>query len=286
MKRRFKPVEQTYSSRDSILYALALGFGSDPGDELELPFVYEAAQKAAPTLPLVLGSPGFWLDAPDVGIDWRRAVHSGHKLTIHSAVPTAGRVMGETRISGIVDLGQGKGALLLTERLVHAADTGALIASMASTTLCRGEGGFGGAGDSAPPLMEPPSGPPDIQCDLATNCRLPILYRLFGDRNPIHIEPGAARSAGFPRPIMHGLASLGLAGRAILRAVCRYDTSLINCIEGRFTAPLFPGETLRVEMWRRGRSIAFQALARERNVVVLANGLAQMAANSPMLALR
>jgi acyl dehydratase len=273
IKRNFAPVEQSYTTRESILYALAVGYGADPCDERELPFVYEGTPKVAPTLPLVLGSPGFWLDAPDVGIDWRRAVHAAQGITIHAPLPSAGRVIGKTAITGIVDRGEGRGALLLTERRLYEDATGTLVASMPSATLCRGEGGFGGSPDQAPPPHDLPNSPADVCCDVETSPRSPMLYRLFGDCNPLHIDASAAHAAGFPRPIMHGLGSLGLAARTILRVVCDYNTSLLRHIEARFTAALFPGETLRFELWHHGHSVSFRAKTIGREAVVLDRGM-------------
>src|SRR5262249_34497343 len=158
---------------------------------------------AFPTMATVLGSPGFWVRDPATGLDWRRSVHAEQALTIHSALPPEGTVVGTTRVTGIVDKGD-KGALILTERALRDAASGALRAALLQNAFRRGDGGFGDRGDQAPPPHVPPTRAPDTTCAIATAPQAALIYRLSGDENPLHADPTAAAHAGFPRPILHG----------------------------------------------------------------------------------
>jgi len=273
----FPDIEQTYTEKDSMLYALGVGYGHDPMDEAQLRFVYEQGLRAVPTMPVVLANPGFWLKNPATGIDWVKIVHGEQALRIHQPIPAAGTVVGRMRIKAIVDKGRDKGALLIQERSIVDKASGALLATLEHTTFCRGDGGFG-AGDAAPPPPPAlPEGEADASCDLPTLPQAALLYRLCADRNPLHADPAVARAAGYPRPILHGLCSYGVAGHAILKTWCGYDPAKLTSLSLRFSAPVYPGETIRTEMWDRGSSILFRSRVLERNVVVLNNGVATVA---------
>ncbi len=273
----FPDIEQTYTEKDSILYALGVGYGHDPMDEAQLQFVYEQGLQAVPTMPVVLANPGFWLKNPATGIDWVKIVHGEQALHIHQPIPAAGTVTGSMRIKAIVDKGRDKGALLIQERSIVDKASGALLATLEHTTFCRGDGGFG-KGDAAPPPPPAlPEGEADASCDLPTLPQSALIYRLCADRNPLHADPAVAKAAGFPRPILHGLCSYGVAGHAILKTWCGYDPAKLTGLSLRFSAPVFPGETIRTEMWDRGSSILFRSRVLERNVVVLNNGVATVA---------
>lgn len=270
-------VEQNYTEKDSILYALGVGFGHDPTDEAQLQFVYEKKLKAVPTMPVVLGYPGFWPKDPASGIDWVKIVHGEQSLVIHQPIPAAGTIIGRTRIKALVDKGKDKGALLIQERSIIDKASGALLATLEHTTFCRGDGGFGKGDAAPPPPPAVPEGKPDASCDLPTLPQAALIYRLCADNNPLHADPAVARAAGFPRPILHGLCSYGVAGHAILKTYCAYDPAKLKGLSLRFSAPVFPGETIRTEMWQRGDTILFRSRVVERNVVVLNNGVASIA---------
>lgn len=280
----FRDVEQSYTEKDVILYALGLGYGYDPMDERQLQFVYEKNLKALPTMPVVLGYPGFWMKDPASGIDWVRIVHGEQSLTLHKPLPTVGSVIGRTRVTAVVDKGRDKGALVVLERKLHDKTSGELLATIGQVTFCRGDGGFsalpgnGPMGGDPPPAARPatPDGAPHEVCDLATMPQAALIYRLCADPNPLHAEPAVAKAAGFPRPILHGLAIYGIAGHAILKAFAGYDPTRLKSLGVRFTAPVFPGETIRTEMWRVGDAVQFRAKAVERDIVVLAHGTAQV----------
>jgi acyl dehydratase len=225
---------------------------------------------------VMLAYPGFWVKDPATGIDWVRVVHGEQAITLHRPLPVEAELIGTSRVTGIVDKGAGKGAVLYSERTINDAATGALYATLAMSTFCRGDGGFtkpgGGRGDPSWPVHVIPERAPDLVCDLPTLTQQALLYRLNGDDNPLHADPAVALAAGFPRPILHGLCTLGIAGHALLRSCCDYDPTHLRSLALRFSAPAFPGETLRTEMWRDGATVSFRTRAVERDVVVLNNG--------------
>ncbi|MFP5465668.1 MAG: MaoC/PaaZ C-terminal domain-containing protein [Gammaproteobacteria bacterium] len=269
-------VRQTYSVRDSQLYALGVGLGADPVDTRQLPFVYEQAPQALPMQAVVLGYPGFWMKDPATGVDWVRLVHAEQGLTLHRPLPASGEVIGRTRVVGINDKGPGKGAIVYSQRTLHDAVSDALIATLDSSTFCRGDGGCGGS-DAPPMRLAPtPERAPDAVCELPTLPQQALLYRQCGDFNPLHADPQVARAAGFERPILHGRCTFAVAGHALLRTLCDYDPARLTALQARFSAPVYPGETLRTEIWNEAGAVAFRTLAVERNVVVLSHGRAQI----------
>jgi acyl dehydratase len=282
--RNFPDVVQSCTAKDTMLYALGLGYGHDPMDENQLQFVYEKNLKALPTMPVVLGYPGFWIKEEDSGIDWVRLVHGEQSLTVHKPLPVAGTVIGRTSIKALVDKGAGKGALVVQERKLFDKATGDLLATLDHLTFCRADGGFsdkagnGPKGGDAPPPAKPavPETRPDAVCDLGTLPQAALIYRLCADDNPLHAEPAVATAAGFPQPILHGLATYGVAGHAILKTYCSYDPAKLRSLSVRFSAPVFPGETIRTEMWKSGDRVQFRAKSVERDIVVLSHGTADI----------
>lgn len=275
-------VEQRYGARDVILYALGVGLGFDPLDERQLRFVYERDLEVLPTMAAVLGHPGFWLGRPDTGVDPTSVVHGEQGLILDRPLPREGHVLGHTSVVEVVDKGPGKAALVHQERRVTDAASGALLATLTTTSFCRGQGGFGGP--SAPaegrrPLPQPiPERAPDLVCELPTLPQAALLYRLNGDLNPLHVEPEVARAAGFRAPILHGLCTYGVAGHALLRTVCAYQPERLRRLDARFSAPVYPGETIRTEIWRADDGVlSFRARVVERDLVVLDNGRADVA---------
>jgi acyl dehydratase len=271
-------VEHSYTDKDTILYALGVGVGHDPLDPDQLPFVYEKNLKALPTFAAVLGYPGFWARDLDTGIDWVKLVNGEQGVTLHRPLAPTGSVIGRTRILEAIDKGPGKGALVYTERTVTDKASGALIATVTQTSFCRGDGGFGGLPREAPPPHPIPDRRPDAVCDLATRPEAALIYRLSADRNPLHADPEIAKSAGFPRPILHGLGTFGVAGHALLRTVCGYNPTRLTSINARFSAPVFPGETLRTEIWRTGEVVSFRTRIVERDAIAINNGRAEVPA--------
>lgn len=283
---RMPDVAQSYTEKDTILYALAVGLGIDPLDEAQLRFVYEKHLHALPTMAVVLGHPGFWLKNPETGVNWVKVVHGEQSLTLHKAIPPVGKVIGRTRVKGIVDKGADKGALLIQERTVHDEPTGELLATIEQVSFCRGDGGFserdgnGPKGGDPAPLPKPslPDRAPDAVCDLPTLGQSALIYRLCGDLNPLHADPAVAAAAGYSRPILHGLCTYGVAGHAVLKTYCQYEPAVLTGFSVRFSAPVFPGEMVRTEMWQESRRVFFRSSVPARGVVVLNNGVARLAA--------
>ena len=273
----FGEIEQTYTTKDSILYALGLGLGADPMDERQLRFVYEDGMAALPTMSVVLGYPGFWLKDPETGVDWVKVLHGEQGIIVHKPLPAEGTVVGRTRVTEIIDKGEGRGALILSERDVVDKATGDLLATLTSTTFARGDGGFGGPEGPSPKPHTLPERDADEVCDLPTLPQAALIYRLSGDFNPLHADPKVAIAAGFERPILHGLCTLGVAGHALLKTACGYDPTCFKSMALRFSSPVYPGETIRTEVWRDDGVISFRSSVVERDVVVLNNGRAEVA---------
>ncbi|HEY1310991.1 MAG TPA: MaoC/PaaZ C-terminal domain-containing protein [Pseudolabrys sp.] len=269
-------VEHSYGPKDCMLYALGLGLGQDPLNADELAFIYEKNLKVLPTYALVQSYAAYWLRQPDLGITWTHVVHGEQGLMLHEPVAPQGTVIGRTRILDVVDKGEGKGALVFSERAISDKASGRPLATLRQTTFCRADGGFGGPKRDTPRPHMLPARAPDGVCDLPTRPEMALIYRLSGDVNALHVDPDFAKAAGFPRPILHGLATFGVAGHALLKAVCGYDPARLTAMSGRFSAPVFPGETIRTEFWRDAGVVSFRARVIERDVVVIDNGRAEV----------
>ena len=277
MNWHFEDIHQPYTQKDTILYALGLGLGADPLDEDQLRFTYERDLQALPTMSVVLAGPGFWLKDPGTGVNWKMVLHGEQGIEMLEPLPAVADVVGKTRITAIIDKGADKGALLLSERDIVDAKTGTIYAKTTSTTFLRRDGGFGGSPDGAPVPHKMPDRAPDVTDDWKTAPQAALIYRLSGDYNPLHADPDVAKTAGFRAPILHGLCSLGVAGHSLLRKACGYDATRMKSLKLRFTSPVYPGETIRTEMWIDGSDVSFRARVVERDKVVLDNGHASVA---------
>ena len=270
-------VEQQLTKRDTILYALGVGLGADPCDEDQLKFVYEQNLQALPSMAIVLGYPGPWHANAGTGITRSHVVHGEQGFTIHKPLPVEGAVVGLTRVTGVLDKGKDKGALVLTECTVRDKASGDSLCTLTSTTFCRADGGFGGPSGPAKPQHPIPDRTPDATCDLPTLPQAALIYRLSGDYNPLHADPAYAQKAGFKMPILHGRCTFSVAAHAVLRTCGSYDPARFRSMEGRFSSPVYPGETIRTEMWRDGDIVSFRATIPARGVTVLNNGRAEIA---------
>ncbi|MBX3642132.1 MAG: MaoC family dehydratase N-terminal domain-containing protein [Rubrivivax sp.] len=283
---RFAPTDQDYEWRDSLLYALALGFGRDPLHRGELPYVYEAVpgrpQRVVPSMAVILGWQPFWHDDPAAAIDWKRIVHGEAHLQLHAPLPAAGRVCTRHRLVRVRDKGAGRGAVLQIDTELFERERGTHLATLQSLQFLRGDGGCGDWGDpaaAAPVLPALDEDAVPIACvDLPTPQHAALLYRIASrDWMPIHADPAIARQAGFERPISHGLNNLGIACRALLTTLGLDRPERLRSLAARFVAPGLPGDTVRVEIFRRDAlTLQFRASAMERGVCVLDRGLAQL----------
>lgn len=272
----FEDLVQTYTPRDTMLYALGVGAGADPMDEGDLKFVYEENLLALPTYAVVLGYPGFWLKEQNTGADWRKVLHGEQGLKLHKTLPASGTMIGRTRVTGFIDKGEGKGALLVTAREIIDKTRDELVATVTSTSFLRGDGGTGVVTGPAATPHALPERAPDAALDIATAPNAALIYRLSGDFNPLHADPKVAQGSGFARPILHGLCTYGVAGRALLKLACGNDPAKLKRMDVRFSAPVYPGETIRTEIWRDGNIVSFRAKVVERDIVVLNNCLAEV----------
>lgn len=260
--------DQRYDIRDTILYALGLGYGADPLDAADLRFVYEERLKAVPSMCTILSHPGFWLKDPLYQVAWIKVLHAEQAFTIHQPLPVSGNIRGILKVVGIEDKGPDRGSLLHVEKTLFTADA-VKLATVRSTLLLRGDGGQGSYGDTIPAPAALSVRDPDRVVEIPTLTRAALIYRLSGDWNPLHADPMSAARAGFDRPILHGLCTYGMACRALLRTYCDDDTSRMSSMFARFSAPVFPGETIRFEFQEDGDEIRFKAVVKERGVVVL-----------------
>lgn len=262
--------QQTLTRRDTALYALGIG-------ATELDFLYEDGLKALPTMAVTLGYPGFiWRD-PALGANWQKILHGEQSTILHAPLPVEGEIIGTTRIEALFDKGADKGALAMVTREIHD-DAGTHLATSRAMTFLRGDGGFGGTAEGAPVPHPLPDRAPDAVVTLTTAANQAQLYRLSGDLNPLHIDPTVATGAGFDGPILHGLATYGVIGRALLAARCGGDPTRLTRIDGRFSAPVYPGETIETAIWDEGPGrLAFRARVVERDRIIFTNGYAETA---------
>ncbi len=266
------PVRQQYTAHQSALYAVSVGLGQDPLDEAQLDFVDPnrgAAQRVLPSMALVLGYPGFWLVRPDTTVDATRVLHGTQEIEWHRPLPVAGDVFGQTRVLRIVDRGEGKHAMVQSERRIVDAQSGQVFATLRQVHVLRGQGGFGGDPASLAAPHQLPEGPPELALEIQTRPEQALLYRLNGDLFALHADPAMARRSGFQRPILHGMCVAGIATQALMRLLTGGDPAPLRSLQVRFSAPVYPGETVRIEAWRDG---SFRARIVERDELALDNG--------------
>ena len=275
LERHFQPVLQTWDARDSALYALSLGIGSDPLDADELPYVFEGhGLRTVPSFCVTLGWPAFWQDDPAAGIAWVHILHGEQHVQLHQPLPVQGAVRATHRVAAVEDKGAGRGTLIHFETLLHDAASGEHLASLRQVQFLRGDGGCGSWGHPPAPCAPLPADwAPEQTLDIRTAPQAALLYRLASrDMMPLHADPALARQAGFERPISHGLNNLGLACRAVLKLLLPGQPERLLSISARFSQPSYPGETLRVELRPDADGVRFRARVLERDVLVLDRG--------------
>ncbi len=265
-----KTAEHQWTEKDAMLYALGIGLAQNPLDQNELAFVYEEHLKAFPTFPVVVGFDEGAME--DIGIDYRYVLHGEHAVTLHRPFPSSGRASAISRMVGAWDKGAGKGAVFSEEKVITLhGDTSPLI-TLRKTSFARAEGGYGGPHEGQPAPHAVPARAPDRTVHITTSPNQALLYRLSGDLNPLHADPATAEAAGFPRPILHGLCSFAICCRAVLSEYCDFDPTRIAHHEVRFSAPVYPGETLSIDLWKDGDIVSFIARVADRDVAVIRNG--------------
>lgn len=271
---RLAPIEELISADKCILYAL--GVGAQLGDaaqaQRELALVYEAQLEILPAMASVLGYAGFWMREAQYGLDWQRVVHAEQRMRFHAPLVAGTTVTGSTRVRGISDKGPGKGAVVVIGRELYNANR-QLLCTMEQLNYCRGDGGYShgevALSDPLPAaIAKPPAGLPDTVVALASSRHQAAIYRLTGDRNPLHVDAEAARQAGFAAPIMHGAAALGMVNRALRLALPPDSAQRLAQLDIRFTGVFFPGETLDVEIWRTPTGAAFRCCVAQRSAEI------------------
>lgn len=251
-----EPQVYEWTDRDTLLYALGVGAGTE-----DLAFTTENSngieQQVLPTYAVIACSP--FAAATKIGsFNFSRLLHGSQAIRLFTPLPAAGRLSVVCEVADIQDKGEGKNAVVMLKATGSEPDSGQPVAETLTTLVIRGEGGFGGQPGQRPAAPEIPERDPDSRVALPTRQDQALIYRLSGDRNPLHSDPWFARElAGFPKPILHGLCTYGVAGRALVADLGDGDASRIRAISARFTSPVFPGETLTTSIWRTdpGRAV-------------------------------
>jgi acyl dehydratase len=263
-----EPTRQSWTSKDALLYAVGVGAGQEPLEELQYTTENsaEVEQKVLPTMAVVLGGGGGAFGK--IGsFNPAMLVHGEQGITLHREIPVEGELEAVSEITGIYD--KGKGAVVVSESTATLVDTGEPLFSTRMSAYIRGEGGWGGdRGPSGTP-NQAPDREPDHLVTVQTRTDQALLYRLSGDRNPLHSDPAFAAMGGFDRPILHGLCTYGFTGRALLHELCASDPARFKGMEARFSSPVMPGEALTVKAWLDGDgSAVFQTCGDDGRVVM------------------
>ncbi len=270
-----EPHLRSWDSKDALLYAVGVGAGlGDPLQELE--FTTENCegieQQVLPTYAVLIAQAPMARSLGD--FDRSMLVHAEQQFELHRPLPVAGTVRTVSTVTGMYD--KGSGALVVNENVAVDAATGEPLITSRSGVFIRGEGGFGGPRGTDPPWSLPDRAP-DHQVVRETRPEQALLYRLSGDRNPLHADPKFAARGGFSQPILHGLCTYGVTGRALLRVLCDGDPARFRSMSGRFTRPVLPGEPLTISVWRQEDSdTALFQTARTDGEVVIDRGRIQI----------
>ncbi len=264
-----------YTDRETMLYAIGIGMSRDPYDPAELAYTFEKDKlKTVASMATVLQRVPL---LKDCGYDYTKVVHGEQRLTLHKPLEPEGAILVDSRVAEAYDKGAGKGAIIYTELKARDATTNEPLYTLTSTTFARGDGGYGGPAGQGPAPHELPTRKPDLTAAAETRLDQALLYRLNGDRNPLHADPELAKRVGFPVPILHGLCTYGTACRTILKEVAKYDHTKIRGFDVRFSSPVYPGETILSDMWVDGNTVSFRCRLKERDVTVINNGKCTLA---------
>jgi acyl dehydratase len=276
INRKFPAISQEYTAKDSILYALGVGAAADPMNQRELPFVYEQGLRIIPSQSSVIAFPGAWLTEPELGVNYLKVLHGEQGVTFERPLKPTARVRGEYEVLGVDDKGPEKGAVVFFEKRILDDEDGGLICRVQSTYFLRADGGCGSWGQAITVPSALPDRTPDKVINVPTLERQALIYRLSGDYNPVHADPAVAAKAGFERPILHGLCSYGIVCLGVVLELCDGDPARLTELFARFSKPVYPGETIRIELFEEGDRWRFRARVAERNEVVLDRGTARI----------
>lgn len=266
-------VEISYSDKDSILYSLGVGLGNDPMNLAELKYVYENSQVALPSM-----ATNFQYHSPlllKANINFILVVHGEQKLSFSNPLPVSGDFISNAKVIGCYDKGAGKGAIIDVETTINLKKDNTEICKLVSTTFARGDGGFGGPESPKNEIFKP-EGDPDFVHEIKTKPDQALIFRLSGDYNPLHSDPNFAKTAGFEKPILHGMCTYGIACRSLVESVCEGDAKRLKKFDCRFSSPVYPGETIVTEMWKNGSKVYYQSKVKERDKIVIKNGVSEI----------
>lgn len=270
-----KSLGQTYSygERDVMLYALGIGMGADPTNEQELAFVNEIAARPRPlkVVPTFASVAAGFAEPGDMKLN-SLALDGERDITFHNLLPTAAHGIADSFVTGVYDKGKDNGVVIRYETVLKDSRAEPL-ATLVTSYFAPHDGGFGGPSIAQPKPHQIPTRSPDRTIDIRTRPDQGLIYRLCGDRHPLHSDPEYARRAGFPRPILHGLCTYGISCRGILSSYAGYDPGAIKRHAARFSAPVYPGDTVTLDIWKDDKVISFEARVKERGVKVIKNGI-------------
>jgi acyl dehydratase len=262
-----------YTDREVMLYACGIGMGANPMDEKELAFVNETALEPRPLKVVpTFASVAAWGAGPgEMNLNRVMVVDGERDITFHKPLPTSSQIIADSSVLAVFDKGKDKGAVIRHQTILKNPD-GEKLATLVASRFARGDGGFGGPSEGQPEPHQVPSRSPDKVVDITTRADQALVYRLCGDRNPLHSDPGFARKAGFPKPILHGMCTYGITCRGMLQTYADYDPTAFKQHIARFSSPVYPGETVTMELWKDGDVISFEAKVKARGVTVIRNG--------------
>ena len=262
-----------YADRDVMLYAYGIGMGADPMDEKELAFVNEAYFTARPVKVVpTFASVAAWGAGPgEMNLNRLLVVDGERDITFHRPMPVAAKITADSSVLGVFDKGKDKG-LVVRHKTVLKDETGTELATLVASRFARGDGGIGGPSEGQPEAHAMPSRAPDKTVEITTRPDQALVYRLCGDRNPLHSDPEFAKRGGFPKPILHGMCTYGITCRGVLQTFADYDPSAFKQHAVRFSSPVYPGETVSMDLCKDGNVVSFEAKIKERGVTVIKIG--------------